>query len=293
MRFAVHSRRAMIRARRLLRRRTSAPFLSGDAFLEICDYFVTPNGAISPRKASTINMMRHETKSSGRLLFCPSHLLSTVTAKLVHLPFEFVLVCGNSDHNFFEPPLLPENCRHAFLQNYTGLPTAGISRLPLGIENASLGRYPFRRYLSPSRAAQRKEMAVLLPPMSPTNPVRAPIRQAAKRHPTVIKVVDDYLLERPYFQLVSRYRFVLSLPGNGVEDHRIWETFYLNAYPVVIRSSFTPIFAELNLPALIVEDISQLSLDLLESHARMYPDPRNCEALWMPYWRHRLLQKAC
>ena len=82
-----------------------------------------------------------------------------------------------------------------------------------------------------------------------------------------------------YCNEMSKYKFVVSPPGNGEDCHRTWEALYMGAYPIVIKS---PIFDEFkDLPIIQVNNYSDVTYELLNS----YLDKEyNYEKLYLPYW---------
>jgi hypothetical protein len=66
-----------------------------------------------------------------------------------------------------------------------------------------------------------------------------------------------------FLESLVRHRFVLCPPGNGVDTHRLWESLLAGAIPVVKRSPAMEPFSDL--PILIVDDLCEVSKELLES----------------------------
>lgn len=73
---------------------------------------------------------------------------------------------------------------------------------------------------------------------------------------------DDPRQQIEYFSQIARHRFTLSPPGFGVDCYRTWESLYLGAIPVVLRSPAMSEFTDL--PILFVDDYGELSEDFLE-----------------------------
>ena len=89
------------------------------------------------------------------------------------------------------------------------------------------------------------------------------------------------------WQEQSRYGYVLSPSGVGLDCHRTWEAMALGCVPIVKRHHFTDLFREL--PALVVEDWSQVTSDFLqEQQEEMVKQRFNFEVLTLAYWRQRI-----
>jgi hypothetical protein len=66
-----------------------------------------------------------------------------------------------------------------------------------------------------------------------------------------------------FYSNLASHRFVLAPEGNGVDCYRTWESLYLGAIPIVMRSTGTSAFS--GLPILFTEDYSELSERYLEA----------------------------
>ncbi len=92
---------------------------------------------------------------------------------------------------------------------------------------------------------------------------------------------------RPSWENQSKYAFVISPHGNGLDCHRTWEALALGCIPIVKKSDLDPLYE--GLPVLIVDDWSQISSELLnhtiENFKKLHED--NCfkyEKLTLKYW---------
>ena len=58
--------------------------------------------------------------------------------------------------------------------------------------------------------------------------------------------------------------FNICPEGNGLDTHRIWESYAMNSIPIVLKNSFTEQFNKLEIPMLYLNswnDLSDLSED--------------------------------
>ncbi|HLB09127.1 MAG TPA: hypothetical protein VK617_06315 [Gemmatimonadaceae bacterium] len=66
----------------------------------------------------------------------------------------------------------------------------------------------------------------------------------------------------------TRYAFVVSPHGHGLDCHRTWESLALGNIPIVKRSSLDPLYE--GLPVVIVDDWREITADALRSwHAQL------------------------
>jgi len=62
---------------------------------------------------------------------------------------------------------------------------------------------------------------------------------------------------------LSEYKFCICPEGNGVDTHRLWEALYLKTVPIVIKSNFTNILKNSNIPLVIVDSWDNLNIEEL------------------------------
>lgn len=88
----------------------------------------------------------------------------------------------------------------------------------------------------------------------------------------------------------TKYAFVLSPHGNGLDCHRTWEALCLGCIPIVKTSALDPMYA--GLPVLILDDWSQASetmlVQKLEELTPLFSSPECQEKLQLKYWMERI-----
>ena len=81
----------------------------------------------------------------------------------------------------------------------------------------------------------------------------------------------------------TEFAFVLSPHGNGLDCHRTWEALCLGCIPIVKSSSIDSIYDKL--PVLIVDDWSDINIDLLSSTIKSFREMRfDYNRLKLEYW---------
>jgi len=256
----------------------SAPYVSGDSIAAMTDYIAY--GRFRNKKLNIVKLTR------AKSIFVYGDLLNKFLIESKGYVNAHTLVTGNSDKNFTEPVMLPKSIRLWLCQNNAILKQRGLYTLPIGIENLRLGRAGLPNYFKKydKDAVLNK---VLVPPMGPTNSVRAKVIYEALQKPKIFVVEKNLLSEQNYFSLTRKYRFVFCCEGNGFENHRIWETLYQGSFPVLLETNWSKSLKYLKLPILYVSSLASINLKLLakfyETHK--YFDPSTTECLWTPYWR--------
>ena len=88
------------------------------------------------------------------------------------------------------------------------------------------------------------------------------------------------------WQEKTRYGFVVSPPGNGLDCHRTWESLALGNIVIVKRSALDRLYERL--PVVIVDDWSEISAVNLrrwhDQHCQSFGDPEVLRRLTNQYW---------
>lgn len=250
------------------------PYLSQKNFRNLADFEI-----LDAHKIETISRLR-----ASQILFINSDQLDSVLEKHFHDISASVLITGNSDANMTHMRILPKSVKLWLSQNSTLPQSLSHRTIPIGIEDASFGRLGLKFHYQ--FVGGHRKQKVFVPAMSPTNEVRVITRKLTTNE--IFEVSDTYLNPFQYSKKIRAFQFTLCLEGNGFENHRIWETLYLNAFPVMLRTSFSENLKSLGLPILLIDDIQDVSLKLLSSHATDNSDFRaaHFNLLWMPYWKN-------
>jgi hypothetical protein len=273
-----HTRYFKIRLRQVLFKfGSNSPYISGDSIAALADYVVF--GRNKKRKVS-IRRLNH-----AKSIFVPGEKLHELLENYGHEIKANCLITGNSDENFTILPDLPDSVRLWLCQNNAITNSRVVKTLPIGIENRRLGRngFPSLYKKSYSNASTSR---VLVPPMSPTNPIRTEIILQARERSEIFDVHTKLIPEMEYFQLTRRYKFILCCEGNGFENHRIWETLYQGSFPILLRTNWSTSLEYLNLPILFVESLNDVDPKLLEDFYQQNKSflPHLAPALWIPFW---------
>jgi hypothetical protein len=104
-----------------------------------------------------------------------------------------------------------------------------------------------------------------------------------------------------YCKDMSKFKFVISPPGNAIETHRNWEALYMGCIPIVIGNipkEFTNngkvkginIYENYDLPFLIIEDYSEVTTQLLKNYLDYYNNHEfKYEQMTLSYWKNKML----
>lgn len=267
----------------LFKFKTNSPFISGDSIASLCDYV-----AYGRNKNKRLEL---EKIRAAKSIFIPGEKFMEFLEFAGEHISASTLVTGNSDQNFTEPLELPSSVSLWLCQN-NAIPNCKIVRtLPIGIENLRLGRSGLPKYFKPHRETASINR-VLVPPMSPTNPIRLTTVFEATKRPDVFEVRRTLLAEREYFSMTRDFRFIFCCEGNGFENHRIWETLYQGSFPVMFNSVWSNSLKYLRLPILYIDSLDEIDTNLLLAFADRNSKfvPNELETLWIPYWKKIIQQ---
>ena len=261
-----------------LRNRDNAPFLSGDSFAKLTEYYV-----YGKQKNKSVDLAKLRNSKS---LFVPGDKLAEFLRVYRNSIFAKVMIIGNSDENIDTQLDLPKSLKLVLCQNSTISDDKKIFTLPIGLENRRLARSGNPRLYKLNSSAHR-HIKVYVPPMSPTNPIRVSTLSEIKSRQQNIFVVDEsYTGVKSYLKEVTKYQFILCLEGNGYENHRIWESLYLGVFPVVFETEWSKTLKYLELPILYIKRLDEITDESLASFADLnkHFSPKKKEELWIPFW---------
>lgn len=256
----------------------SSPYLSGDSFANLTEYI-----AYGIKRNENLDLIKLQNANS---VFVPGDLLDKFLKESEGYLRAKVLITGNSDQNFSKLLSLPKSITHWYCQNNAVLNSRTIKSLPIGLENARLGRLMLLNLHKKCVTSARVDK-ILVPPMSITNNIRISVIREALKYPKIFDVQRKMIEEKEYSQLTRKYRFILCCEGNGYDSHRVWETLYQGSFPVLLNSRWAQSLGYLNLPILIIDSLNSISKKDLIQFANQHSDydPIATKCLWTPYWK--------
>lgn len=261
--------------------KTSYPFISGDAFSEIADVSVF----------SQIGMLgvSIEQLSEAKVIFCKSDRLNELIEDFGKSISAKVIICGNSDYDFTElPKNLPSSVKYLLLQNSFISDHNFIDTLPTGLENfrIAVNGNPDQITINSSVTPSKE---VLFGPFGNTHSERGKVQNIFNLNSDYWKYISKRKNSKGYDRLVSKYKYIAAVRGNGVDTHRVWETLYRGRIPILKLDAWSKSLASLNLPIAFIEEWteSEIMRVISENKFDLF-DPKSLSALWMPYWKDKV-----
>ncbi|HET7544662.1 MAG TPA: hypothetical protein VFK05_32560 [Polyangiaceae bacterium] len=194
-----------------------------------------------------------------------------------------------------------------FTQNYDGSdPNRKLLPVPIGLDFHTISNHRKWGHWPATPAAQEAELEALLR-VAPENSRRqlrvhadfhfskhkqqvwgddrAAVQRALEGNP-VMQFQTRKLRRIELWREKTRYAFVVSPHGNGLDCHRTWESLVLGNIVIVKRSSLDPLYD--GLPVVIVDDWREINADNLRDwharHCQAFGDPSVQERLTNRYW---------
>lgn len=94
----------------------------------------------------------------------------------------------------------------------------------------------------------------------------------------------DKVSQEEYLNCLSKHKFCISPPGNGIDCHRTWECLYLGVIPIVESHVHNLYFQDL--PILIINDWNIITEKYLEEKYREFKKKKfNLQKLDLDYWK--------
>jgi hypothetical protein len=243
--------------------------MSGENFQKLCDVYLgmEHRGYNNPRIMSDVH--KHKTLASittvwdnPTVVYCYGDGLRDLIPRIQYFKNKFVLISHNSDANInetymqiLEHPLLVK----WFAQNVM-MEHPKLHILPIGIANQMWNHGNVHTLANARQYATTKEDRIYFFFNTGTN--------VQERVPCKNRITNKGLAfgsnqsHADYLRNMAGCKFAISPPGNGVDCHRIWECYYLNVIPILLRSSFTEQLQRI-LPCILLtswDDFDQASI---------------------------------
>jgi len=251
-------------------------FINAGTYEDICDYSIIPPEG----KHFTKDILERDA-----VIFCKTDFIDYLFSNLQYSNKNYVVITHHSDYpiDSYRFSIKPKSVKKWFAINTTHNDDSLVC-IPLGLKTHK-GIYLEERYMTKwlvneiENLKNNKKEPIVYCNWTNTNNYRNSI---------IDKLIDNninYKLESNltfdvYAKSMSKCKYVISPPGNGIDCHRTWEALYMGCIPVVIKNKIYDNWLEL--PILQVEDYSELTNDILDEFSNR---EFNYEKLYMDYWK--------
>lgn len=182
---------------------------------------------------------------------------------------DIILISGDNDHSvsthggynkFSYIPPVPKNIKKWYAQNAETIDEI-MTPLPIGLVPPWRSEASETEHLKQFTITDNRDKFVYSNFNIETNPEeRTKIKQIISDRLNIKTVYNDV---SDYYKALQTHKFIICPPGNGKDTHRVWESLYFGAIPVVEASAMNSYYAK-NFPIILIDDWSNISYELLE-----------------------------
>jgi hypothetical protein len=254
-------------------------YIDGYKFSEISDFSIDFD-----RQDLSFLMLKKDA-----IIYCKTDFLPVLFNHLRFSNKKYILITHMSDYpiDIMRFSSKPGCIKKWFAENATNN-DPDLIPIPIGLENhtgKSKGKFTNHEWLEKNieRLKYNEKEFLLYCNWNPnTNPTREKIIGALKQNN--LPIIEQHGLSfETYCENMSKNKFVICPPGNGVDTHRLWEALYLGCIPITIKNR---IYNNYDLPIIQVNDWAEVTLELLQKEIS-----NNMEQLYMDYWKTKIKEE--
>lgn len=218
-------------------------------------------------------------------IFVYTHDLDIFFEKIFPKIDNFTLISHNSDHGITEKYLkfLDSKKINAWYSQNCYISHEKLFAIPIGIANGRWEHGNLNLLHEVQSKNNNKEYLVYSNFNESTNITE---RSKVKKILYSNKISTDTNRSfEDYLSIVSRSKFIVAPPGNGIDCHRIWECLLLKTIPIVKKH---PCFNQFShLPIMYINRWEDVTIDLLRSDKSFFE--KIPEELSIEYWIKKIL----
>lgn len=250
--------------------------INAAVYEDICDF------SIIPPEGKYFN---NEILEKDAVIFCKTDFIDYLFSNLQRSDKNYIVITHHSDYPIDNYRFLmkPNNVKRWFAINPT-VKHDSLVCIPLGLKTHK-GIYLEEKYMTKwfvqniNRLKNNRKENKVYCNWTNTNPNRMIIIDKLKNN-NIDFILEYNLSFDAYAENMSRCRFVISPPGNGIDCHRTWEALYMDCIPIVIKNSIYDGWVDL--PILQVNDYSEVNDILINNFLEK---EFNYEKLYFQYWK--------
>lgn len=235
------------------------------------------------------NIDKNKLLSGNTVIFCKTDYIYKLFEILEESPFHHILITHHSDYSINSTiySRKPKSI-YKWLAINTEIQTSDLITIPLGIKTHKEPflepQYKSTWFMNIMEALGKIEKTKLLYCnfSTRTNKYREGIIQTIQESNIPFTYETGITFEQ-YVYNMSKHKFVISPPGNGIDCHRTWESLYVRCIPIVIKNPIYDNWKEL--PILQVDSYKDINTDMLHEYYQNC-SWNNLEKLYMPFWKN-------
>lgn len=288
-------------------------FVNSRGLLKSCNFFSqNPKSSCNNDYSYLLDMLISNKMTNGMSIYVCSELLNFFVNKILpKIQNSFVLLSGDSDLCVPIEILTQKETMYLlnssylikwFIQNTRIQDHEKIIQMPIGLDYHTIANNPKCNWISPGEDTmpilQEKILKDIITTSTPFYERIPKIyinfskrNDRFKQREKSLKIIPTNLIEMnanfvprtKNWNIMSKYTFILSPFGNGMDCHRTWEALCLGCIPIICAPNFKKLFDDL--PVLIVDDWSQINEDLLNTTIINFKSKQfNYDKLTLSYW---------
>ena len=251
----------------------STQIITGERLQNIADvyigttYYFRYNPMITPQIEKHKHLYEFDNGTlydNPRIVFCYGDLITEFQEIMDLFMNPFVLISHNSDMNIVDNPTINSILEHPKLIRWhsqnVGYLHSKLYFLPIGIANRQwpngnleMFEYIFKNY---DLSIMKKKWAYMNFKIDTNKEKRMLCYES------LFNKVQYLSLTSPMENLLRmmEYRYCICPEGNGLDTHRLWECFYLQIVPVLLKTPYSlKIQHETGLPMILLDSWSDFS----------------------------------
>ena len=202
--------------------------------------------------------------NNPEIMFCYTHRIDILSSKLDFFLNEFILITHNSDYEITYDNIYVKNIlnnkkiKKWFSQNIT-FHNNKLYFIPIGIANSQWehGINTFKNTFNENIFKTKTKNVYFNFAIMTNFKKRQPCYDALKYKIEWLENINP----SDNIKRLCEYKFCICPEGNGVDSHRIWEALYLKTVPIVIKSEFTNIIKNFNIPLVILDSWEHFNIE--------------------------------
>ena len=244
--------------------------VTGEKIQQLCDVYIGDPGdfhanpviANQPGKHCPLDSIKYPFYNPPHV-FCYSHRIIELADKIPYFMNEFILVTHNSDGEIYEcdeiNDILNYNKLLKWYAQNTRMDHAKLVFTPIGIANSQWPHGNLDNFRPENLRPKTKGVYFNFNVYTNLHKRMYCFNRLKHKLEWLNEVPPDENIRR-----LSEYEFCVCPEGNGVDTHRLWEALYVKTIPIVIRSDFTDILLNNNIPLVVLDDWSKLDEHALD-----------------------------
>jgi len=289
-------------------------FVSSRGLLKSCDFHSSSPKSDCDNDSGYLLLMLHKMFDGMSIYVCSSLLSFFVNNIFPKINKKFTLVSGDSDKCIPTEALssqqfnLLTNSQFLikwFSQNTRNLENRKLFQLPIGLDYHTILNNPacnWKRHGEGHLPYEQENILIKIKESSKSFHDRIPqiyvnfslnsstnriandrTKSLAEINPALLALHLSFIPRTENWRNISRYTFVLSPFGHGLDCHRTWEALCLGCIPIVKAPLFNKLFEDL--PVLNVNKWSDVNKKLLDETIEIFKTKKfNYNKLLLEHW---------